>query len=124
MVHLCPTGSEGASYAMFTTVSNAAGILSSAISTLMLGIWDVSKETIVSGDLAGLMKLTILSTLLQTSGVLFTFLLPNSKDDLVALGTRTSKSKVGGYIFLGITVFSITYALSIGVMNILWEGKS
>lgn len=124
MVHLCPTGSEGASYAMFTTVSNAAGILSSAISTLMLGIWDVSQETILSGDLTGLMKLTILSTLMQTSGVLFTFLLPNSKDDLVALGTSTSKSKVGGYIFLGITVFSITYALSIGVMNILWEGKS
>jgi hypothetical protein len=95
--------------------------------TLMLGIWDVSKETMVSGELTGLMKLTILSSLLQTSGVLFTFLLPNSKDALIALGKGSSKSKLGGYIFLSITFFSITYALSVGLLNILapgWAGES
>jgi len=105
MVHLCPTGSEGASYAMFTTVSNAAGTLSTAISTMMLGIWDVSKETMIAGDLTGLMKLTILSTVIQTSAVVFTFLLPTSKDELLALGSDSSKSKIGGYIFLGLTFF-------------------
>jgi hypothetical protein len=36
---------------------------------------------------------------MQNSDVLFTFLLPNSKDDLVALGTDTSKSEVGGICF-------------------------
>jgi BT1 family len=39
MVHLCPAGSEGASYAMFTTVNNSALTLSSAISTQLLKIW-------------------------------------------------------------------------------------
>lgn len=127
MVHLCPTGSEGASYAMFTTVSNAAGTLSTAISTMMLGIWDVSKETMIAGDLTGLMKLTILSTVIQTSGVVFTFLLPTSKDELMALGSDSSKNKIGGYIFLGLTFFSIAYALFVGVLNIIapgWAGES
>ena len=43
MVHLCPTGSEGASYAMFTTVNNAALNVAAAISTVMLKIWDVTE---------------------------------------------------------------------------------
>jgi hypothetical protein len=38
MVHLCPSGSEGASYAMFTTVNNSAGNLAGAMSTLLLGV--------------------------------------------------------------------------------------
>ena len=82
MVHLCPTGSEGASYAMFTTVNNCASGLAGTFSTLLLGIWDVSKETMLSGDLSGMTKLTIFTTILQTSGLLFVKLLPNTKDDL------------------------------------------
>eukprot|EP00581_Thalassiosira_minuscula_P031219 CAMPEP_0183785900 /NCGR_PEP_ID=MMETSP0739-20130205/66743_1 /TAXON_ID=385413 /ORGANISM="Thalassiosira miniscula, Strain CCMP1093" /LENGTH=616 /DNA_ID=CAMNT_0026029921 /DNA_START=241 /DNA_END=2091 /DNA_ORIENTATION=+ len=34
MVHLCPSGSEGASYAMFTTVNNSAYTLATAFSTI------------------------------------------------------------------------------------------
>jgi len=127
MVHLCPSGSEGASYAMFTTVHNAAGTLSDAISTLMLGIWDVSKEALVSGDLSGMMKLTILTTCIQTCGVLFTGLLPRSKDDLTALSSDYSASKVGGFIFLSVTFLSIAYAVVVGILNILvpgWAGES
>lgn len=44
MVHLCPDGGEGVSYAMFTTVNNAGINLSYSISTSMLSIWDASKE--------------------------------------------------------------------------------
>jgi len=94
MVHLCPSGSEGASYAMFTTVHNAALNLSAMISTMLLSIWDVSKEVLVAsssdcsscevgdmsctmnvdeveedvckaGDLSGMIKLTLLTTALQ-----------------------------------------------------------
>jgi hypothetical protein len=66
MVHLCPQGSEGASYAMFTTVNNCASGLASNLSTLLLGIWDCSKETMIDGNLTGLTNLTILTTVLQT----------------------------------------------------------
>jgi len=67
MVHLCPKGSEGASYAMFTTVNNSALNLSVTLSTMLLGIWDVSKEAMENADLSGMMKLTILTSCLQVS---------------------------------------------------------
>lgn len=128
MVHLCPTGSEGASYAMFTTVNNSAYTLSAAISTVMLGIWDVSKETLMSGDVSGMVKLTVVTTLIQTSGVLFVKLLPRTKEDLTALHADPySGSKVGGFIFLLITFSSILYSVVVGVLNIVmpgWAGES
>ena len=123
MVHLCPAGSEGASYAMFTTVNNAASNLASAISTVMLGIWDVSETAMLSGDLSGMVKLTALTTALQVSGVLFVKLLPKTKDDLKRMhNTSHSGSKVGGTIFLSITFISIIYAIVIGILNIVSPG--
>jgi len=129
MVHLCPSGNEGASYAMFTTVNNSAQIVSSAISTQLLSIWDVSKSTMLSGDLTGLTKLTIFTTLLQTSALLFVRLLPQSKKELDDLksGGSISNSGVGGLIFLLVTFFSMFYAIFVGIMNILfpgWSGES
>ena len=123
MVHLCPAGSEGAAYAMFTTVNNAASNLASAISTVMLRIWDVSEKTMLSGDLSGMVKLTALTTALQVSGVLFVRLLPETKDDLKRMHTNShSGSKVGGTIFLLITFCSIIYAIVIGILNIVSPG--
>jgi uncharacterized membrane protein YagU involved in acid resistance len=127
MVHLCPAGSEGASYAMFTTVNNSALNLSSAISTTLLSIWDVSKETLSKGIVTGLVSLTVLTTCCQMSGILFVGLLPRTKDDLAKLNHETSKSSVGGTIFLSITFLSILYALTVGVLNIVtpgWAGES
>lgn len=127
MVHLCPSGSEGASYAMFTTVNNSALNLSSAISTTLLSIWDVSKETLSKGIVTGLVSLTVLTTCCQMSGILFVGLLPKTKDDLAKLNHETSKSAVGGTIFLSITFLSILYALTVGVLNIVapgWAGES
>lgn len=118
MVHLCPSGSEGASYAMFTTVNNAASNLASAISTVMLKIWDVTEKTMLSGDLSGFAKLTILTTFLQVSGIFFVKLLPNSKEDLKIMNNSRSGSTVGGAIFLTITILSILYAIVIGMLNI------
>ena len=128
MVHLCPSGSEGASYAMFTTVSNSAKMLSSALSTVLLGIWEVDKETLLSGDRSGMIKLTLLTTALQTSGIIFVRLLPNTKDDLTQLhNEKYSGRKIGGFIFLGITFASILYMLIVSFCNIVapgWMGES
>ncbi len=125
MVHLCPSGSEGAAYAMFTTVSNTAGGLASILSTVLLRIWDVSKETMMSGDLSGMTKLTILTTILQTSGLLFVKLLPRTKDDLTKLHADAySGSRIGGFIFLTITLTSIFSAIWVGISNIITGGVS
>jgi len=128
MVNLCPAGSEGASYAMFTTMNNSAMHMSTAFSTIVLKIWDVSKETMMGGDLSGLVKLTILTTVLQTSGILFVKLLPNTKEDLVKLHKdKYSGSKIGGFLFLTITFLSIANALVVSFLNIVfpgWAGES
>ena len=115
-------------FSMFTTVNNSAGTVSGAFSTMLLGIWDVSKEALESQELQGLVNLTYLTTALQASGVLFVFLLPEYKEDLERLKTaRAGTSKIGGVIFLSITLLSIAYAISVGVMNIIspgWMGES
>jgi hypothetical protein len=126
MVHLTPAGSEGASYAMFTTVNNSALTLSSALSTMLLGIWDVDKETLKLGQLQGMINLTYLTTFMQVSAIVFVGWLPRYKEDLAQLKT-TATSPWGGGIFLTITILSIAYAIGVGLLNIVapgWIGES
>lgn len=128
MVHLCPTGSEGASYAMFTTVNNSALTLSSALSTQLLRIWDVSKEALQTDDThQGMINLTYLTTFIQVLAIAFVGFLPKFKGDLELLKQDSMKSTIGGAIFLSITFLTILYAMGIGVLNIAfpgWMGES
>lgn len=62
---MCPSGSEGASYAMLTTLSNMGGTVASDISALLAMIWNVSDETIKNGNFSGIYKLTVLTSVLQ-----------------------------------------------------------
>mmetsp|Transcript_27303 Transcript_27303/g.48473 ORF Transcript_27303/g.48473 Transcript_27303/m.48473 type:complete len:563 (+) Transcript_27303:39-1727(+) len=128
MVNLVPTGVEGASYALYTTTSNVAGALSDSLSTMLLRIWDVSKEALIQGDLTGLTKLTILTTVLQTFPILFIGLLPHSVEDIERMRDNKSySSSLGGTIFLLVVAFSILWAVFVGFMNILhpgWMGES
>lgn len=126
MVHLCPEGSEGASYAMFTTVNNSALTLSTALSTQLLHIWDVSRSALQAGHVRGMVNLTFLTTFFQVAAIAFVGLLPNFKEDLMQLGNSGS-SKLGGTIFLVVTFSSIAYAVVVGVLNIVkpgWMGES
>lgn len=128
MVNLCPEGSEGASYAMFTTINNSALQVSRAVSAQLLGIWDVSKERLAEHELSGMVNLTILTTVLQVSGILLVRMLPRTKDELFELRNGDfGSSKIGGVLFLLITFFSILYAVTVGVLNIVapgWSGES
>lgn len=120
MVHLCPDGSEGASYAMYTTVYNAALLVQPALSTTLLGIWDVNRTSLEEGDLSGLLKLTILTTCIQTSAIFFVGLLPKDRRELELLKTKDrSTSRVGGAIFLGIIFASTLDSVIVGVLNIM-----
>jgi len=128
MVHLCPEGSEGASYAMFTTVHNSAGQVSTAVSTHLLGIWDVSKGVLAEHELSGMVKLTLLTTILQVSGILLVRMLPRTKDELFELrNTDYGSSQLGGLIFLVLTFASILYSMIVGILNVVapgWSGES
>ena len=111
---------------MFTTVNNSALSMASALSTLLLGLWPVSRSDLETGYLDGMVNLTVLTTCVQVSAILFVGLLPRYKEDLLAL-KNTALSSVGGSIFLAITFGSIAYAVLVGVMNIVnpgWMGES
>ena len=128
MVHLTPAGSEGASYAMFTTVNNSALNMSVALSTHLLGWWDVSREALLNHELTGMINLTYLTTAMQVSGILFVGLLPRTKEELFELKEKAiGSSSIGGFLFLAITFLSILYATFVGVMNVVkpgWSGES
>ena len=128
MVSLVPAGSEGASYAMFTTYWNSAMLLSPAVATSLLRIWDVSKETLEADELDGLFKLSLLTTFIQTLPVLLIFWLPRDRDELYALGQKPySGSAVGGGLFLGVLFSSMAYAFIVSGLNIFdpgWDAES
>ena len=108
---------------MFTTVNNSALNLSAAISTQLLRIWDVSKDALARHELSGMINLTILTSLIQISGLGFVGLLPKTRDDLLALKERQfGTSNVGGAIFLSITFLSILYSLVVSLLNIMYPG--
>mmetsp|Transcript_17472 Transcript_17472/g.26625 ORF Transcript_17472/g.26625 Transcript_17472/m.26625 type:complete len:145 (-) Transcript_17472:44-478(-) len=129
MVNLVPPGIEGASYALFTTTFNAASGVASGLSTIVLGIWDVSKETLKAGDLSGLTKLTFLTTAIQVTPLLLVRLVPHSVSDLEQLktGDLPSSSTLGGSVYLACVFLSTIFALFIAIMNVSspgWMGES
>ena len=124
--HLCPSGSEGASFAMFTTVNNSAMLLASSLSTLLLGLWDVSKTALEANSLGGMVKLTVLTTAIQSFPILFLGFLPRNVEDMRTLKSGR-KSHLGGSIFLGVVAVSVLWALTNNALNILlpgWAGES
>ena len=124
--HLCPSGSEGASFAMFTTVNNSAMLLASSLSTLLLGIWDVSKTALERDSLDGMVKLTLLTTAVQSFPIVFLHFLPQNVDDMKTL-KNGRKSSIGGGIFLSVVAVSVFWALLNNALNILlpgWAGES
>ena len=126
MGQLCPKGTEGTSYALFTSINNSAIMLSSSISTSLLGLWNVSKSTLESNHTNGLLYLTILTSCIQISAIIFVPLLPSSKTELIALNYE-QKSIIGGGIFLFIVASSIIWATFSGIMNVLepgWQGDT
>lgn len=132
MVHLVPTGIEGAAYALFTTTFNVAQSLADSVSTMLLGIWDVSKPTLENGDWSGLTRLTILTTVLQTLPILAVGLLPHSVEDLQRIQddddkSQSGKKKYGGVTYLFLVSFALAWTIFVNVMNIVrpgWMGES
>ena len=66
-VSLCPEGAEGTTYAMLTTITNIGGTVSGDFGTALLPIWNVSNEALKQGDFKGVVKLSILTTVLSVS---------------------------------------------------------
>ena len=104
---LCPPGSEGTTYAMLTTWSNLAGSLAFDISTALTVVWDVSSETIASGDYTGVWKLSLLCGIVGPIPLLLLGLIPKSKEDQTRLQKDTTKNRLAGIIFLTVMIATL-----------------
>jgi hypothetical protein len=101
-------------------------LLGGSISTLLLGIWDVSKEALERDDLSGMIKLTLLTTALQLFPIVFLRYLPSSVDEMKVLA-QGIRSSMGGAIFLAVIGVSVVGVLLNSLLNILapgWAGES
>jgi BT1 family len=112
---LCPKGSEGTTYAMLTTWSNLAGSLAFDISTALTEIWDVSSETIASGNYDGVWKLSLLCGLAGPIPLLLLGLIPKDKKDQQNLQKDTKRHYWMGVIFITVMILTliITFVESI-----------
>ena len=121
------------SYALFSTTYNVGEVLSDALSTVLLKIWDVSQTALENNDLSGMVNLTILTTTLQVIPILFVWMIPSSADELIRMNNESrghddgNRSRLGGAIYVTVVFLSICYAIFISVMNIFhpgWMGES
>lgn len=123
---LCPTGSEGTAFALFTSVNNSAIHVAKAISTMLLSIWDVSKAALERGDTSGFLKLTVLTSVISSAAIVFVYLLPRGVDELASLDF-SKKGKIGGFIILFTLLGAIAFSIVTSLLNILnphWNGAS
>lgn len=114
---MCPDGSEGASYAMLTTLSNMGGTVATDISSLLVGIWNVSDEAIEKHKYSGMTKLTILTSLLQLAPLPLLFLIPKDKKEQLELQKSDETSFAAGSVFIGVLVVALTCTV---VENVLY----
>ena len=116
---LCPSGSEGASYAILTTMGNIALNIANTLGNTLSGIWDVSNEALERGDMSGLWRLTTLTSFLSILPLLLIGLLPKNAAEQANLGLTQKRSRLGGQIFLTILVASLCWVFITSMYSIL-----
>lgn len=102
-----------------TTIGNLAWTVACAIGSAMTMIWDVSNDTLASGNFDGLLKLTILTSFLQIVPLCLVFLLPDSKDELVKLRDAGVTNVFAGSCLAIVIILALISVVSISVFGLL-----
>jgi len=123
-VSICPEGSEGTTFALLTTIGNIGSTVASDIGTLFLKIWDCSNDAIKLGNYTGVENLVILTACTSIIPIFFVWLLPESKEYLLALKSSGEKNKIGGIVVLSVLVVSIIFTVALNLYILLTPGQS
>ena len=116
---LCPSGAEGASYAILTTFGNIALVVANSLGNTMSKVWDVSNSALRKGDVSGLWKLSLTTSVIPLVPLVLLFLLPRDKKEQLDLGRSQVRSKIGGAIFLAVLALSLGYCITHSVVELL-----
>ena len=92
---------------VLTTLSNMGGTVASDISSLLVGVWNVSNDAIEKHKYNGMTKLTILTSLLQLAPLPLLFLIPKDKKEQLKLQKSDESSFVAGCLFVGVLVAAL-----------------
>ena len=120
-MRLCPEGAEGSSYAMLTTFGNIALVVACSVGNLFAGIWDVSNDTLRAGNVDGLWRLSILTSLSSLLPLSLLFLLPKNPAEQDELSKSSVRSVTGGVIFLTVLFVSLFWSISRALFEV-WSG--
>ena len=119
-IMICPEGSEGITYALLTTIGNLGWTVACAFGSAMTTIWDVSNETLASGDYSGMLNLTLLTSFLQILPLSLVFLLPDSKEEQIKLRDAGITSRVGGFCLGLVVTLSLIGTISLSIYGVIF----
>jgi hypothetical protein len=95
---------------------------------MLLSFWDVSAAALNAGNVEGLFNLSLLTAAVQTSPMVCLWMLPQTRDQLLELSSKSmGHSAMGGAIFLFIVCSSTAFIFIVGILNIVmpgWAGSS
>jgi hypothetical protein len=120
-IMLCPSGNEGVTYALLTTIGNLAWTIAQDLGSGLTLIWDVRNETLAAGDFSGMLKLTLFTSLIQITPIVFVFLLPSSKSEHEALIAKQVRSFYGGAVLVAILVLGLVGSVAVNIYYIVWH---
>jgi len=118
-VMLCPEGAEGVTYALLTTVGNMAWTLAQDLGTSLTSLFDCSNAALARQDFSGVLKLTILTSVIQIAPILFLRMLPANKSQHEALIRKRVSSRLGGAALVAVLVLGLGISLLLNVYYIL-----
>lgn len=108
---LTPVGAEASTYALLTTFGNIALVCASSMGVLLSHIWDVSNAALLAGDVDGLWRLTVLTSLLAPLPLLGVRLLPRGQPEQEHLSVEKERSALGGMAFLVTLAGAMSFVL-------------
>ncbi|CAN0041184.1 unnamed protein product [Scytosiphon promiscuus] len=120
---MCPSGSEGTSYALLTTMSNVAYAVAYAIGDLLTdlgGVWSTSNETLSSGDMSGMWRLTLLTSCIAVTPIFLVWLLPRNKKEQLEMQKSSATSRLGGKVFLWVAGLSIAFTVIEAILELIY----
>ncbi|OQR98605.1 folate-Biopterin Transporter (FBT) family [Achlya hypogyna] len=119
-VRVCPEGQEAVAFALLTGFANMSGGFASTISNALLGIWPVQLQDMQHGNMDGVWKLTLLTSLIRLLALGFIpWLVPNSIEELDSWKHPQFASRRGGLAILAVYVVGFVWVITTSIVAVV-----